>query len=138
MEVDAMCTFTRPRGKEKELNNEQKKWAKARLCFKCGKHPCLRGKPCRNPVYKGFFKVPQEWLDLAKENEKKRKKKKTVAMMESQDADSSDHSPPATAPTNIASLQAQIQSMQALLDSQPLVARIQEIMSEKDFLVGNL
>jgi hypothetical protein len=58
--------------------------------------------------------------------------------MESQDADSSDCSPPATAPTNIASLQAQIQSMQALLDSQPLVVRIQEIMSEKDFLVGNL
>jgi hypothetical protein len=138
MEVDAMHTFTRPRGKEKELNDEQKKWAKAGLCFKCGKHPCLHGKPCRNPVYKGFFKVPQEWLDLAKENKKKREKKKTVATMESQDADSSDRSPLATAPTNIASLQAQIQSMQALLDSQPLVARIQEIMLEKDFLVGNL
>jgi hypothetical protein len=138
MEVDAMRTFTQTRGKEKELNNEQKKWAKAGLCFKCGKHPRLRGKPCRNPVYEGFFKVLQEWLDLAKENEKKRKKKKTVATMESQDANSSDRSPPATAPANIASLQAQIQSMQALLDSQPLVARIQEIMSEKDFLVGNL
>jgi hypothetical protein len=138
MEVDAMRTFTRPRGEEKELNDEQKKWAKAGLCFKCGKHPRLRGKPCRNPVYEGFFKVPQEWLDLAKENEKKREKKKTVATMESQDTDSSDRSPPATAPTNIASLQAQIQSMQALLDSQPLVAQIQEIMSEKDFLVGNL
>jgi hypothetical protein len=138
MEVNAMRTFTRPRGKEKELNDEQKKWAKAGLCFKCGKHPRLRGKPCRNPVYEGFFKVPQEWLDLAKENEKKRKKKKTVATMESQDADSSDCSPSATAPTNIASLQAQIQSMQALLDSQPSVARIQEIMSEKDFSVGNL
>jgi hypothetical protein len=121
-----------------ELNNKQKKWAKASLCFKCGKHPCLRSKPCCNPVYKGFFKVPQEWLDLAKENEKKREKKKTVATMESQDADSSDRSPPATAPANIASLQAQIQLMQALLDSQPLVARIQEIMSERDFLVGNL
>jgi hypothetical protein len=138
MEVDAMRTFTRPRGKEKELNDEQKKWAKAGLCFKCGKHPCLRGKPCWNPVYEGFFKVPQEWLDLAKENKKKREKKKTVATMESQDANSSDRSPPATAPTNIASLQAQIQLMQALLDSQPSVARIQEIMSEKDFLVGNL
>jgi hypothetical protein len=136
MEVDAMRTFTRPRGEEKELNNKQKKWAKAGLCFKCGKHPCLCGKPCRNLVYKGFFKVPQEWLDLAKENKKKRKKKKTVAMMESQDTNSPDHSSPATA--NIASLQAQIQSMQALLDSQPHVARIQEIMSERDFLVGNL
>jgi hypothetical protein len=138
MEVNAMRTFTRPRGKEKELNNKQKKWAKAGLCFKCSKHPCLRGKPCRNLVYKGFFKVPQEWLDLAKENKRKRKKKKTVVTMESQDTDSSDCLPPATAPTNIASLQAQIQSMQALLDSQPSVARIQEIMSEKDFLVGNL
>jgi hypothetical protein len=138
MEVDAMRTFTRPRGEEKELNNKQKKWAKAGLCFKCGKHPCLRGKPCCNPVYEGFFKVPQEWLDLAKENEKKREKKKTVATMESQDANSSDCSPPAAAPTNIASLQAQIQSMQALLDSQPSVARIHEIMSEKDFSVGNL
>jgi hypothetical protein len=138
MEVDAMRTFTRPRSKEKELNDKQKKWAKAGLCFKCGKHPCLRGKPCRNPVYKGFFKVPQEWLNLAKENEKKCEKKKTVATMESQDANSSDCSPLATAPTNIASLQAQIQLMQALLDSQPSVARIQEIMSEKDFLVGNL
>jgi hypothetical protein len=138
MEVDAMRTFTRPCGKEKELNNEQKKWVKAGLCFKCGKHPCLRGKPCHNPVYEGFFKVPQEWLDLAKENEKKHEKKKTVATMESQDADSSDRSPPATAPANIASLQAQIQLMQALLDSQPSVARIQEIMSEKDFSVGNL
>jgi hypothetical protein len=138
MEVDAMRTFTRPRGKEKELNNKQKKWAKAGLCFKCGKHPCLRGKPCRNPVYKGFFKVPQEWLNLAKENEKKREKKKMVATMESQDADSPDRSSPATAPTNIASLQAQIQSMQALLDSQPSVAQIQEIMLEKDFSVGNL
>jgi hypothetical protein len=138
MEVDAMRTFTRPHGKEKELNNEQKKWAKAGLCFKCGKHPCLRGKPCRNPVYKGFFKVPQEWLDLAKENEKKREKKKMVATMESQDTDSSDRAPLATAPTNIASLQAQIQSMQALLDSQPLVVQIQEIMLEKDFSVGNL
>jgi hypothetical protein len=138
MEVNAMCTFTWPRGKEKELNDEQKKWAKAGLCFKCGKHPRLRGKPCCNPVYEGFFKVPQEWLDLAKENEKKHKKKKTVATMESQDVDSSDCSPPATAPTNIASLQAQIQSMQALLNSQPSVVRIQEIMLEKDFLVGNL
>jgi hypothetical protein len=98
----------------------------------------LCGKPCRNLVYKGFFKVPQEWLDLAKENKKKRKKKKTVATMESQDANSSDRSPLATAPTNIASLQAQIQLIQALLDSQPSVARIQEIMSEKDFSVGNL
>jgi hypothetical protein len=138
MEVDAMRTFTRPRGKEKELNDEQKKWAKASLCFKCGKHPRLRGKPCQNPVYEGFFKVPQEWLDLAKENKKKREKKKTVATMESQDADSPDCSPPATAPTNIASLQAQIQLMQALLDSQPSVAQIQEIMLEKDFSVGNL
>jgi hypothetical protein len=138
MEVDAMRIFTRPRGEEKELNDEQKKWAKAGLCFKCGKHPRLRGKPCRNPVYEGFFKVPQEWLDLAKENEKKREKKKMVATMESQDADSPDRSPPATAPANIASLQVQIQSMQALLDSQPSVARIQEIMSEKDFSVGNL
>jgi hypothetical protein len=138
MEVDAMRTFTRPRGEEKELNDKQKKWAKAGLCFKCGKHPCLHSKPCWNLVYKGFFKVPQEWLNLAKENKKKRKKKKTVATMESQDTDSSDFSPPATAPTNIASLQAQIQSMQALLDSQLSVAQIQEIMSEKDFLVGNL
>jgi hypothetical protein len=138
MEVNTMRTFTRPRGKEKELNDKQKKWAKAGLCFKCGKHPCLRGKPCRNPVYEGFFKVLQEWLNLAKENKKKRKKKKTVATMESQDADSSDCSPPATVPTNIASLQAQIQLMQALLDSQLSVARIQEVMSEKDFSVGNL
>jgi hypothetical protein len=138
MEVDAMRTFTWPRGEEKELNNKQKKWAKAGLCFKCGKHPRLHGKLCCNPVYEGFFKVPQEWLDLAKENKKKRKKKKTVAMMESQDANSSDRLPLGTAPTNIASLQAQIQSMQALLNSQPSVVRIQEIMSEKDFLVGNL
>jgi hypothetical protein len=138
MDVNTMRTFTRPRGKEKELNDEQKKWAKAGLCFKCGKHPQLCGKPCQNPVYKGFFKVPQEWLDLTKENKKKRKKKKTVATMESQDTDSSDCSPPTTTPTNIASLQAQIQSMQALLDSQLSVARIQEIMLEKDFLVGNL
>jgi hypothetical protein len=58
--------------------------------------------------------------------------------MESQDANSSDCLPPATAPTNIASLQAQIQSMQALLNSQPSIARIQEIMLEKGFLVGNL
>jgi DNA polymerase III gamma/tau subunit len=88
MEVNAMRTSTRPRGEEKELNNKQKKWAKAGLCFKCGKHPRLRSKPCRNPVYEGFFKVPQEWLDLAKENKKKREKKKTVATMESQDANS--------------------------------------------------
>jgi hypothetical protein len=138
MEVNAMRTFTKPCGKEKELNNKQKKWAKASLCFKCGKHPCLCGKLCCNPVYKGFFKVPQEWLNLAKENEKKCKKKKMVATMESQDADSSDCSPLATAPANTASLQAQIQSMQALLNSQPSVAWIQEIMLEKDFLVGNL
>jgi hypothetical protein len=138
MEVDAMRTFTKPCGEEKELNDKQKKWAKAGLCFKCSKHPRLCGKPCRNPVYEGFFKVPQEWLDLAKENKKKREKKKTVATMESQDADSPDRSSPATATANIASLQAQIQSMQALLDSQPSVARIQEIMSEKDFSVGNL
>jgi hypothetical protein len=39
MEVNAMRTFTQPRGKEKELNNKQKKWAKAGLCFKCRKHP---------------------------------------------------------------------------------------------------
>jgi hypothetical protein len=75
MEVNTMHTFTKPRGKEKELNNKQKKWAKASLCFKCSKHPRLCGKPCCNPVYKGFFKVLQEWLDLAKENKKKRKKK---------------------------------------------------------------
>jgi hypothetical protein len=138
IEVNTMRTFTKPRGKEKELNNKQKKWAKANLCFKCSKHPCLCGKPCCNLVYKGFFKVLQEWLDLAKENKKKHKKKRTVATMESQDADSSDRLPPATAPTNITSLQAQIQSMQALLNSQPSVAQIQEIMLEKDFLVGNL
>jgi hypothetical protein len=58
--------------------------------------------------------------------------------MESQDVDSPDCSSLATTTTNIASLQAQIQLMQALLNSQPLVAQIQEIMSEKDFLVGNL
>jgi hypothetical protein len=131
MEVDTMRTFTKPRGKEKELNNKQKKWAKAGLCFKCGKHPCLCSKPCQNLVYKEFFKVPQEWLNLAKENKKKYKKKKTVAMMESQDADSPDCSSLATATANIASLQAQIQSMQALLDSQPSVVRIQEIVAEQ-------
>jgi hypothetical protein len=39
MEVNAMQTFTKQCSEEKELNNKQKKWAMAGLCFKCSKHP---------------------------------------------------------------------------------------------------
>ena len=42
-----------------ELSQEQRTWWEKKLCFRCGKHPYTKGEKCRNPKYKGFYKLPQ-------------------------------------------------------------------------------
>jgi hypothetical protein len=54
---DAMDLSAIPK-KEEPMSAEQVKWLEKDMCFKCGKHPYKKGEKCRNPVYKGFYKMP--------------------------------------------------------------------------------
>jgi hypothetical protein len=54
---DAMDLSAIPK-KEEPMSPEQVKWLEKDMCFKCGKHPYKKGEKCRNPIYKGFYKMP--------------------------------------------------------------------------------
>ena len=47
------------RAPTEELSQEQRTWWEKKSCFRCGKHPYTKGEKCRNPKYKGFYKLPQ-------------------------------------------------------------------------------
>ncbi|KAI1783209.1 hypothetical protein LXA43DRAFT_1187130 [Ganoderma leucocontextum] len=51
MDIDAMR-------KPEKLSKEQEDWLARKMCFRCGKHPYKSGTKCRNPVYKGYYELP--------------------------------------------------------------------------------
>ena len=51
MDIDTMR-------KPEKLSKEQEEWLAKKLCFRCGKHPFKTGVKCRNPVYKGYYELP--------------------------------------------------------------------------------
>ena len=44
--------------KPEKLSKEQEEWLAKKLCFRCGRHPFKTGVKCRNPVYKGYYELP--------------------------------------------------------------------------------
>ena len=55
MDIDAV----RQSPQQQDLTQEQHTWWEKKLCFRCGKHPYVKGEKCRNPKHKGWFKLPQ-------------------------------------------------------------------------------
>lgn len=129
---------------KKPLNDEQKKWAAAGKCFKCGNHDRIAGKPCRKPKYNGWFDVPQEWLDLGRKNTEKRRKKEqerqkkdgNIRVVASQSGDSSESAAP-TDEARLATLRTKIAGLERSLGLSA-VARIEEVVNSPDFSLATL
>ena len=49
--------------KPEKLSKEQEDWLTKKLCFRCGKHPFKTGVRCHNPVYKGYYELPEAGKD---------------------------------------------------------------------------
>ena len=56
MDIDAMH-------KPENLSKEQEDWLTKKLCFQCSKHPFKAGIRCCNPVYKGYYELPETGKD---------------------------------------------------------------------------